>query len=331
MESQYKVSICVPIYGVEKFIERCAVSLFEQSYENIEYIFVNDCTPDSSIRILEETISRYPHRKEQIKIINHPHNKRLGEARNTAVAAATGRFLLHVDSDDFIDTNIVEVCVARQIETDADIVNFDAITYEKGDITTKITKPDYKEASDYLKGILTREIPIYVWGEMVRTSLYTSNNIRIEDGINCSEDYSVTPRLYYYAKSIAKAYGTYYHYDHRNVKSLTNNFSTRNAKDDLTVIDFLDRFFKDKGNLYNEFLSGAFVLTRDVLLQSAYHNNSEIFNIAKDRVRSFDKSLRKKLSFHEKVMLYLNTKLASLYMKATIRISNPRIFAKFAI
>ena len=56
-----KVSILVPVYGVEKYIEKCAVSLFEQSYEDIEYIFVNDCTPDRSIEVLRGTIARYPH------------------------------------------------------------------------------------------------------------------------------------------------------------------------------------------------------------------------------------------------------------------------------
>ena len=61
-----KVSVLVPVYGVEKYIERCAVSLFEQTYENLEYIFVDDCSPDNSIEILENVLERYPHRKEQV-------------------------------------------------------------------------------------------------------------------------------------------------------------------------------------------------------------------------------------------------------------------------
>ena len=64
-----KVSICVPIYGVELYIKRCAVSLLEQTYSNLEYIFVNDCTKDNSISILNDTIMSYPHRQNQIKII----------------------------------------------------------------------------------------------------------------------------------------------------------------------------------------------------------------------------------------------------------------------
>lgn len=66
-----KVSILVPVYGVEKYIERCARSLFEQTYDNIEYIFVDDCTKDRSIEILQKVLEDYPNRKNQVKILNH--------------------------------------------------------------------------------------------------------------------------------------------------------------------------------------------------------------------------------------------------------------------
>lgn len=67
----YAVTIIVPVYGVEKYIEKCVVSLFEQDFIDIEYIFVNDCTPDNSIAILEKLIEKYPNRKPHIKMIRH--------------------------------------------------------------------------------------------------------------------------------------------------------------------------------------------------------------------------------------------------------------------
>ena len=63
----YKVSILIPIYGVEKYIKRCAISLFEQTYSNLEFVFVNDSTCDGSIAILNETIKLYPKREQQVK------------------------------------------------------------------------------------------------------------------------------------------------------------------------------------------------------------------------------------------------------------------------
>ena len=70
----YDVSIVVPVYNVEKFIEKCAITLMEQDYENIEYIFVNDCTPDNSMQVLYDTLAKYPNRKDDIKIINNTQN-----------------------------------------------------------------------------------------------------------------------------------------------------------------------------------------------------------------------------------------------------------------
>ena len=83
-----KVSILVPIYNVEKYIERCAVSLFEQTYENIEYVFVNDCTPDQSIKVLKHVLGRYPQRSSKTKVINHDRNRGVAASRNTALDKA---------------------------------------------------------------------------------------------------------------------------------------------------------------------------------------------------------------------------------------------------
>ena len=78
-----KLSVVIPVYGVEKYIERCARSLFEQTLDDIEYIFVNDCTKDGSIDILNAVINDYPARKEQVRIVHHEKNKGLPFARQS--------------------------------------------------------------------------------------------------------------------------------------------------------------------------------------------------------------------------------------------------------
>ena len=86
----YQISIIIPIYKTEKYIERCAISLFEQTLKSIEYIFVNDCTPDNSIQILKNVLKRYPNRISDTKIINHEFNRGLAAARNTGRSIAQG-------------------------------------------------------------------------------------------------------------------------------------------------------------------------------------------------------------------------------------------------
>ena len=102
-----KISILTPVYGVEKYIEQCARSLFEQSYAPIEYIFVDDCTPDKSIGILQSLLKEYPERAQQVRIIHHDRNRGVGAARQTALMAATGDYLLFADSDDMLPEDAV--------------------------------------------------------------------------------------------------------------------------------------------------------------------------------------------------------------------------------
>ena len=112
----YKVSILVPIYGVEQFIERCARSLFEQTYQNLEYVFVNDCTPDKSIEILTRIIEYYPKRFNSIRIISHEKNRGIAASRNTAYDNATGEFVTIVDSDDWLELNAIELLKRRPMQ-----------------------------------------------------------------------------------------------------------------------------------------------------------------------------------------------------------------------
>ncbi|MSH99652.1 glycosyltransferase, partial [Escherichia coli] len=86
------VSILVPVYKVEKYIEKCAMSLFEQTYDNIEYVFVDDCSPDDSIALLESIMERYPKRKEQVKIVAHEKNAGLSNARITGINNCSGLY-----------------------------------------------------------------------------------------------------------------------------------------------------------------------------------------------------------------------------------------------
>ena len=103
-----KVSVIVLIYKVEKYIERCARSLFCQTMQDIEYVFVNDCTPDCSIQILQSVIDEYPQRKSDIKIISHEKNMGSGVARNTGLEVADGEYIIYCDGDDWVDPDMYE-------------------------------------------------------------------------------------------------------------------------------------------------------------------------------------------------------------------------------
>ena len=117
-----KVSVIVPIYGVEKYIGRCAVSLFEQTLDDLEFIFVNDCTLDKSIEILKTTLENYPQRKVQTKILTMSKNSGLPAVRKYGVQHATGEYIIHCDSDDWIDINAYEMLYEKASSGNYDIV-----------------------------------------------------------------------------------------------------------------------------------------------------------------------------------------------------------------
>ena len=192
------ISILVPIYNVEKYIERCARSLFEQTYPDIEYIFVNDCTPDNSIGILKNVVQDYPHREEHIRIITHEKNRGLAAARNTAVENCQTDFLMHVDSDDYIEKDTVEKLVAEQQKGDYDIVTGNAV-FQKKDSQEILHKNEPIDKEALIKLYIQTVYNHTIWGRLIRTSLYKDNKIQALEGCNIGEDHQVIPQLFYYA------------------------------------------------------------------------------------------------------------------------------------
>ena len=127
-----KISVIVPVYSVEEFIERCVRSLFQQTYKEVEYIFVNDHTPDRSMEIIKNCIAEYPHLKTVL--LEHSVNKGLPAARNTGLSVATGKYVFHCDSDDFVEPDMLEKLYQRAEETNADIVWCDCfLSFEKNE------------------------------------------------------------------------------------------------------------------------------------------------------------------------------------------------------
>ncbi len=101
-----KVSVIIPVYNVEKYIEHCARSLMEQTLMDIEYIFVDDCTPDHSMEILQRVLTDYPERLESIRIIHHTQNSGLATVRNTGLQSAQGEYIKHCDRADWVEPDM---------------------------------------------------------------------------------------------------------------------------------------------------------------------------------------------------------------------------------
>ncbi len=245
------ISVCIPFYNAERFIERCAVSLFEQTYPDIEYIFVNDCADDMSVQILNAVCVRYPGRRRDAKIINHKVNKGIAAARNTALEHCSGEFVLWIDSDDYIEKNAIELLLRTQQEHRSDIVLFNAKMHSTHKCTSLCFSPGIAKP-DLLYGVLSRKYPPYIWLFMVKKNLYTDHNIKAVDGINNGEDYFIIPRLLYYADVVTHVNCYLYHYDNFRPDSLSGSFSFNRTNQEWEMTLLIEKFFSDKEERYRE-------------------------------------------------------------------------------
>lgn len=297
------ISVLVPIYKVENFIERCARSLFEQTYKSIEFIFVNDCTPDHSIDILKTTINAYPDIKDRVQILNHEQNKGLAAARNTAVAAASGDFVWHVDSDDYVDVTAVEKLIMKQQYEDSDIVFMD-IFREGRNYKYKITRDNFANPKDWTLAFLSRKSFVSVWGGIIRKSLYEDNSIEEFPGINMGEDYQTLPRLTYYAKKITVLHEPLYHYVMLNDSSFSNSFSKTKSEQYWQSANVLLNFFSNKGSEYLDALEEGRVNICLEMLRGCTRTkgNNVDFRHLKDKLNSLKPNAFKHLSMPYKVL-----------------------------
>ena len=121
-----KLSVIIPVYGVEKYIERCARSLFEQTLDDIEYIFVDDCTPDNSIDILKGIVEKYRPRfageGKSVRIERMPTNSGLPAVRRHGMQLCTGQYVIHCDSDDWVHHDMYRQLYEYAVSGDYDMV-----------------------------------------------------------------------------------------------------------------------------------------------------------------------------------------------------------------
>lgn len=239
------VSIIVPIYGVEKYIEECAVSLFSQTYPDIQYIFVDDGSPDRSIPLLEELLSsRFAQLKDRVTIVRKE-NSGLPRARLTGLQYAKGDYILHVDSDDYLQTDAIEKLVLKAEQTKADIVYF-YVCKELGGGRRHISKDKvYTSGPAFSSDIFTFRAHGFAVNKFVRGSLYSKNLFYPTQ--NMHEDVVLMGQVAFYASSVALLPEALYHYRRYNPGAITRR--KKSQRRTMSATNFLDLYEFYRGKL----------------------------------------------------------------------------------
>ena len=258
MEKKAKVSVLVPFYNVEQYVGRCVESLFSQTYSNIEYVFVNDCTPDNSMDIINEYIDKFNVRNKCV-IINHEVNKGISASRNDCLDNATGDYILFIDSDDYIDKDMVELLVKAAIENNADISGCGYIEEYK-DRSVEMPQRYTNNHVEMMRAITLLTIKGVMWKLLIRRSIVEENQVRFIPDNTMVDDYLFCCQVFFYAKRFASVDKCMYHYIQYN----PNNYSkTRefNITSQAKAIVKTEEFYKE---------NGVYELVKDELLQRKF-------------------------------------------------------------
>lgn len=262
------ICVIIPVYNVEEYIERCVRSLLNQTFKDVEMIFIDDCSTDNSIKILKE----YANKDSRIKIFCLEKNSGAAIARNKGLEVASGEYLSFIDPDDAIDLNFYESLYEKAKETNADIVKCERRTYEiDGSITYSNLNQTIKERGNFFFG--------YEWTTAIyRLSLIKDNNIKfLPELIKAQDTAFLNKVLLKTTKPIEFVDNVYYNYHRRSGSLNAKEISVKCVKsavlsqriqcEDLN----LSNLYESNPNLYMD----LYVIRPIVLLVMTAFQNSK--------------------------------------------------------
>lgn len=274
-----KVSVVIPVYNAELYIERCVRSLFDQTLDDIEYIFVNDCTPDKSIEILCQILEEYSNRKRQVKIINHLVNTGQSGARRDGMKATTGDYIIHCDADDWVELDMYEKLYYKAIVTGADAVCCDIVMEFKASQTyLKYNSdfPDHQLMYDCIAPISVEYCSMC--NRLISRKIFDRYVVEPFEGVNMWDDVGLSLRLRFYCKSTVVINNPFYHYNCQNELSTTNRSICGRVQEQIECAKKLESFYlNERDERYKSFISLIKLVAKDDLFDYSIDEWRKVF------------------------------------------------------
>lgn len=297
-----KFSIIIPVYNVEQYIEKCLDSVFNQTYKNFEVIVVNDGTEDNSIDIIK---------KYDVKLINQK-NQGLSAARNNGVKEATGEYLIFVDSDDYIEKDLLEQ-INNNLENNPTIVRYQAIdVIEKREINRYEEEFYNKNGKDAFSAITEYHYVEPAWLYAINRKYYLENNFEFKTGAY-HEDFGLIPLVIYKSEKVNSINYCGYCY----LKRTGSIMNTTSYEKDIKKMD-------DMLIHYNYLMNEISKIKGDNKIIVSFISNSvimKLLSLKKDDYKKYLKVLRDKKVFDN----LLDNTLPRRIKKMLIKIS-PKLF-----
>lgn len=246
MNNKPIISIIIPVYNAEKTISTCLDSLFAQTYNSLELLFVNDCCTDNSFEVIRKFMDENSHKTGiSAKIITHEKNRGVAAARNTGLDNASGEYIYYVDSDDWMESDLIETLVKEAETKKSDIVGCEwELCFNKNSRWMK--QPDVDSPLDAFHKMCAGILRWNLWLFLVKRSLYTENQIQFNEGQNMGEDMMVMGKLFLCATSMSMIHQPFYKYNQTNSASITKDKSAKYVNEVTHNLNELESFYVKK-------------------------------------------------------------------------------------
>lgn len=253
------VSIVIPVYNVQNYLKECLDSVINQTYHTLEIILIDDGSTDESGTICDE----YARKDKRIKVI-HQKNQGAAIAKNTGLDAVTGQFFMFVDSDDYLERDMIEDLVTKQQDTGADIVEcgFFNEFFNRQEIVPIIDENEIKLSGvEYLEWYINHWTSSLLWNKLFKTELL--QNIRFRYERRCIDDEFFTYKLVMNAEKVCIIQPSYYHYRKRKSSAVSRESNQRQITCDVLEMmeeryELISKVSNDLDELYlyklNDFL-----------------------------------------------------------------------------
>ncbi|MBP3551261.1 MAG: glycosyltransferase [Alistipes sp.] len=238
MATQPLISVIVPIYNAEGYLERCMKSLLSQTLSDIEIILVDDGSTDNSGVMCE----RYAQQDDRISVFHQP-NSGVAATRQRGVDMAQGLYSIHVDPDDWVEPTMLEELYSKAMESDADMVicNFVAVYPKKNKLSIQKIGDDLSPKA-CLNKLLQNKIHGSLCTKLIRTALYRKFDIRFIAGLNYCEDYIVCAKMFMQDIKIAYHDKALYYYDQIvNNHSITRKYTLDTLRQRMRFVKELQK------------------------------------------------------------------------------------------
>ncbi len=240
-----KISILIPVYKVERYIEQCLRSLLSNTIiQECEIIIVDDCSPDKSMEVVRRVLEEFPALRENIQLHSHDVNRGSAAARNTALLQAHGRYLICVDSDDWVEPDYLERLYNEAERTNADVVGCDLVR-EFGDKSLVVKNHFPQEPAECIRGLLEGQVQGWLHVKLIRRSLLVENGITWVEGLDMWEDLLLSAKVFVHAQQVSKVDKALYHY-RCNPDSIVNNVSQSRLEQIAGNVAELERLLRAK-------------------------------------------------------------------------------------